>query len=75
VLNQSKNKQVHNRTSQIFTSNDIIATPGVIIAAVLVLILQSNVPDLVIGLAVFLLIFGGAIRIIKLSHKGGIYHD
>ena len=67
VLNKSKSGEIHIRSSQIFTSNDIIANIGVIIAAVLVAVLQTKIPDLVIGFLVFLLVLRGAIRIIKLS--------
>jgi Co/Zn/Cd efflux system component len=55
------------RASMIFTSNDVIINLGVIFAGVLVLLLNSGIPDLVIGSIVFVLVVIGAIRILKLS--------
>jgi Co/Zn/Cd efflux system component len=51
----------------IFTSNDVIINLGVIIAAILVSLLNSNKPDLVVGTIVFILVIKGAFRILKLS--------
>jgi Co/Zn/Cd efflux system component len=51
----------------IFTSNDVIANVGVIVAGVLVLLTQSRYPDSMVGLAIFFLVGRGAYRILKLS--------
>jgi Co/Zn/Cd efflux system component len=67
ILNKSKNNEVHIKSSKIFTSNDVIANIGVIIAGVLVLLLNSKIPDLIVGLIVFSFVLRGALRIIKLS--------
>jgi Co/Zn/Cd efflux system component len=67
LLNQSKSKEVHIVSSQIFTSNDIIANIGVILAGFLVLLFKSNIPDLIVGLLVFFFVVKGAIRILQLS--------
>jgi len=67
ILNKSKSKEVHIKSSQIFTSNDVIANIGVIIAGVLVLFLNSKIPDLVVGLFVFIFVLRGAIKILKIS--------
>ncbi|MEM1327113.1 MAG: cation transporter [Bacteroidota bacterium] len=68
LLQRSKNKEeAHLKASLIFTSNDIIINLGVIVAGVLVLWLNSNKPDLIIGIIVFALVIQGAIRILKLS--------
>lgn len=53
------------RASTIFTSNDVVINFGVIIAGVLVLWLQSALPDLVVGSVVFVLVIFGAARILK----------
>jgi Co/Zn/Cd efflux system component len=67
-LNKSKSKEeAHMKASMIFTSNDVIINMGVIIAAILVNMLQSNKPDLIIGIIVFTLVIQGAFRILKLS--------
>lgn len=68
LLQKSKSKkEAHMQASMIFTSNDIIINLGVIIAGVLVLYTQSNLPDLLIGTIVFLLVIQGALRILKLG--------
>jgi Co/Zn/Cd efflux system component len=67
ILNRSQNNEVHIQSSKIFTSNDVIANIGVIIAGVLVYVLNSKIPDLIVGSIVFLLVLRGALRILKLS--------
>jgi Co/Zn/Cd efflux system component len=68
LLQQSKSKEeAHIQASMIFTSNDIIINLGVITAGVLVYLLNSNLPDLIIGTIVFVLVVQGAFRILKLS--------
>ena len=68
ILQKSKSKeQAHMKASLIFTSNDVIINFGVIIAALLVNLSNSNKPDLAIGTIVFILVIKGAFRIIKLS--------
>jgi Co/Zn/Cd efflux system component len=67
ILQKSKSKEAHMQASMIFTSNDVIINIGVIIAGVLVLTLNSNKPDLIIGGIVFVLVIQGAIRIFKLG--------
>jgi len=68
LLQQSKSKEeAHMQASMIFTSNDVIINLGVITAGVLVYLLNSNLPDLIIGTIVFVLVVQGAFRILKLS--------
>lgn len=67
LLQKSKSREAHMRASMIFTSNDVIINIGVIIAGALVLLLNSGIPDLVIGSIVFVIVINGAIRILKLS--------
>jgi Co/Zn/Cd efflux system component len=55
------------KASLIFTSNDIIINIGVIAAGLLVLWLNSGIPDLVIGTIVFGLVIQGAFRILNVS--------
>jgi len=66
VLQRSKSKEAHIQASMIFTSNDVIANVGVIIAGVLVYVTGSKLPDLTVGTLVFLLVVRGAVRILKL---------
>lgn len=68
LLQKAKSKEeAHMKASMIFTSNDVIINLGVIAAGLLVHWLQSNKPDLIIGTIVFVLVFRGAVRILKLG--------
>jgi len=69
ILQKSKSKEAHMRASMIFTSNDIIINLGVIVAGVMVYWSNSNIPDLIVGIIVFLLVIQGALRILKLSKQ------
>jgi len=67
LLNKSKSEEAHIKASMIFTSNDVLINLGVILAGCLVLAFHSNIPDLVIGTIVFLIVFKAAIKIYKLG--------
>jgi Co/Zn/Cd efflux system component len=67
LLQKSKSKEVHMQASMIFTSNDVIVNIGVMVAGILVYLTNSKIPDLVIGIFVFILVGKGAFRILKLS--------
>lgn len=67
LLQKQKSNEAHMRASMIFTSNDIIINLGVITAGVLVNWLNSGIPDLIIGIIVFLIVLQGALRILSLS--------
>lgn len=67
MLQKSKSDEAHMQASVIFTSNDVLANIGVIIAGVAVYLTGSKIPDLVVGSIVFLLVAKGAFRILKLS--------
>jgi cobalt-zinc-cadmium efflux system protein len=67
LLKRGRNREVHMQASMIFTSNDVIANIGVIAAGVLVMWTGSQVPDLLVGIAIFVLVGRGAVRIFRLS--------
>lgn len=67
LLQKSKSSGAHMKASLIFTSNDIIANLGVMLAGGFVLFFNSRIPDLVIGGMVFILVSIGAFRILKLG--------
>ena len=69
LLQRSRDQEAHMKASMIFTSNDVIINSGVILAGVLVLVTGSRVPDLVIGAVVFLIVFRGALRILRLGRR------
>jgi len=58
---------VHLQASWIFTSNDVLANLGVILAAVLVAWTGSAYPDLIVGLIIALIVLIGATRILRLK--------
>lgn len=67
ILQKTKSKEAHIRASIIFSSNDIFINVGVILAGVSVWLLNSKIPDLIIGSIVFVIVMGGAVRILKLA--------
>ncbi len=67
LLMRHRDGGVHMRASWIFTSTDALANLAVIGAGALVAWTGSNVPDLVIGLLIALLVADGARRILRLK--------
>ncbi len=67
LLQKARSNEAHMRASWIFTSNDILANLGVIVAALFVMATGSNRPDLIIGAIVFALVMRGAFRILQLA--------
>jgi len=67
LLAKHRKGEVHMKASWIFSTNDVIANLGVIVAGVLVNITQSPVPDLVVGAVIGSVVFSGALRILRLS--------
>lgn len=66
LLQKSKSKEAQMQASVIFTSTDVIVNIGVIAAGALVYFTSSNLPDLIVGTIVFVLVAIGAYRILKL---------
>ncbi|HEY3276336.1 MAG TPA: cation transporter [Syntrophorhabdaceae bacterium] len=67
LLQKAKSREAHMQASMIFTSNDVIVNAGVIVAGILVYLSASNLPDLITGTIIFLLVGRGAYRILRLS--------
>lgn len=67
LLQRSNNNEAHMQASKIFTSNDVIINGGVIAAGILVYLLNSRLPDLLIGTIVFVIVLRGALRILQLA--------
>lgn len=67
LLSKSKSREAHMQASMIFTSNDVIANLGVIVAGVIVYLTDSKLPDLTVGAIVFIIVGRGAYRILQLS--------
>jgi Co/Zn/Cd efflux system component len=58
---------MHLRASWIFTTNDVLANLGVIVAGQLVALTGSAWPDLLIGTAIAVLVASGAVRILRMA--------
>ena len=67
VLQKTKSNEAHIRASIIFSSNDILINAGVILAGVFVKLFSSQIPDLIVGSIVFVIVIIGAVRILKLA--------
>lgn len=63
VLRRHRHGEVHLQAAWIFSATDVQANLGVLLAGGLVALLDSMIPDLVIGLIVCALVLRGAIRI------------
>jgi Co/Zn/Cd efflux system component len=66
LLQKSKSREAHLKASTICTSMDVITNAGVIIAGILVYLTASDLPDLIIGAIVFILVAMASYRILKL---------
>ena len=67
LLARHRKGGVHMKASWIFTTNDVIANIGVVVAAALVATTGSPLPDLVVGAAIGVVVLTGAARILRLS--------
>lgn len=67
ILFKHKGGGVHMQASWIFSTNDVIANMGVILAGAAVYFLKSPYPDLIIGTVVAVVVFRGALSILKIS--------
>lgn len=65
LISKHRQGEVHMRASWIFSRNDVIANLGVITGGALVLLFNSRLPDLVMGLLITGLVLRGGIDIIR----------
>lgn len=69
LLAKHRNGEVHLRASWIFTTNDVIANAGVLLSGLLVWVLNSRIPDLIVGFIISLIVVRGGIKIIRHSNS------
>ena len=69
IISKHRRGEVHMRASWIFSTNDVIANIGVILAGALVAWTGSSAPDLIVGTVIALVVFSGALRILRLSRN------
>ncbi len=67
LIARFRDGDVHMRASYIFSKNDVIANLGVVVSGVLVAWSDSNLPDLLIGLLIALVVIRGGVHILKES--------
>lgn len=67
LISKHREGGVHMRASWIFSTNDVLANIGVIVAGVLVNFLHSTWPDLMIGAIITIIVGRGALSILKIS--------
>ena len=67
ILQKHRSTEAHVQAGVIFTSNDVVINIGVIVAGVAVLLTGSDIPDLIVGTIVFLIVGRGAFRILQLA--------
>ena len=67
LIFKSRDQGAHMKASWIFSANDVLANVGVIAAGVLVAVTNSQIPDLVIGTMIGLVVLNGARRILLLK--------
>lgn len=69
LLASHRSGEVHMRSSWIFSKNDVIANLSIVVAGLLVRLLQSPIPDLVIGLGVAVLVLRGGLETFKETRR------
>ena len=67
LLTKHREGGVHMKASWIFSTNDVIANVGVLLAGALVALTGSHIPDLVVGGIIVSVVFRGGLKILKLS--------
>lgn len=67
LISKQRTGGVHMEASYIFSTNDVIANVGVILAGILVYFFRSPLPDLIIGLIIAVVVFKGSLSILKIS--------
>jgi cation diffusion facilitator family transporter len=65
LLAKHRRGEVHMRATWIFSRNDVIANVGVIVSGALVALLHSQIPDLVIGMLIALVVLNGGVQILR----------
>lgn len=65
ILSKHRDGGAHMRASWIFSTNDVMANTGVVLSGALVLVLQSAIPDLVIGTLISAIVIRGGIKILS----------
>ena len=71
LLRAHREQGVHLKASWIFTTNDMLANFGIVLSGAAVMIFNSPIPDLAIGLAVVGIVLRGGWEILREAKKAG----
>lgn len=66
LLTKHRDGGAHMKASVIFSTNDVLANLGVIVGGILVATTHSQIPDLIVGCAIAVMVFRGGVRILRL---------
>ena len=66
IISRNQSSGVHMKASQIFSANDVIANLGVVVAGLAVYWTGSNIPDLMIGVVIAVVVLQGGRKILRL---------
>ncbi len=69
LLQRYRHGEVHIRSSWIFLENDALANLGTVISGILVALLHSNLPDLMMGALITIVVIRGAINILTDAYR------
>ncbi len=69
LISKHRDGGVHMRASWIFSTNDVIANLGVILSGVLVWLIESRIPDLIIGTVISIIVIRGGIKILREANE------
>lgn len=69
MIAKHKGGDVNFRASYIFSANDVIANIGIIVSGALVLSTGSQIPDLVIGILIAVVVLKGGVKILGEAKK------
>ncbi len=76
LISKYKKGEVHMRASWIFSKNDVIANVGIIIGGGFVYLLETRLPDLIVGMIISIIVIRGGIDIIKDAyHEKHVYSE
>ena len=74
LISKHREGGIHMRASWIFSANDVIANVGVIVSGALVMLLDSRLPDLVIGAVIAVVVIRGGVNILREVGREGSHH-
>ena len=67
MMQKHQHKDINFKSAFICCRNDAIASSGIVLAGLLVILTRSFWPDVIIGAVVATIVFQGGIKIIRLS--------